>query len=137
MASPLEPREEPLGNEPTVSHYPIQIFLQLGAAHVQLVDPGALPFDHLPRSLGGKVGVLELLPHGLKIRIDALDFLGQPRALFNLFDAGQKRRLCANIAAAMAGVPAAIVERQLALFDKVHPDYGAGVRAALKGQSAE
>jgi catalase len=35
----------------------------------------------------------------------------------------------------MAGVPTAIVERQLALFDKVHPDYGAGVRAALKGKS--
>jgi catalase len=36
----------------------------------------------------------------------------------------------------MAGVPEAIVERQLALFDKVHPDYGAGVRAALKGRSS-
>jgi len=26
-------------------------------------------------------------------------------------------------------------ERQLALFDKVHPDYGAGVRAALRAHS--
>lgn len=56
----------------------------------------------------------------------------QPRALFELFDAGQKQRLFDNIAAAMAGVPEFIVERQLGHFDRVHPDYGNGVRAALK-----
>jgi catalase len=60
------------------------------------------------------------------------DDFSQPRALFNLFDEGQKRRLFSNIAAAMAGVPSGIIERQLALFDKVHPDYGNGVRKALK-----
>jgi Catalase-related immune-responsive len=54
------------------------------------------------------------------LRIGNDDF-GQPRALFNLFDAGQKKRLFSNIAEAMAGVPDVIVERQLALFDKVHP----------------
>jgi len=59
------------------------------------------------------------------------DDFAQPRALFNLFDAGEKQRLFANIAQAMAGVPDFIVERQLALFDKVHADYGAGVRKAL------
>jgi len=31
----------------------------------------------------------------------------------------------------MQGVPDDIIERQLAHFDKVHPDYAAGVRAAL------
>lgn len=31
----------------------------------------------------------------------------------------------------MQGVPEFIIERQLALFDKVHPEYGAGVRKAL------
>ena len=67
-------------------------------------------------------------------RIGNDDFI-QPRALFNQFDADQKQRLFSNIAAAMAGVPDLIVERQLALFDKVHPDYGAGVRAALNGRS--
>ncbi|MEN5279183.1 catalase-related domain-containing protein, partial [Brucella sp. TWI432] len=56
----------------------------------------------------------------------------QPRALFNLFDDGQKQRLFSNIAAAMGGVPGFIVERQLAHFKLVHPDYEAGVRAALK-----
>jgi catalase len=35
----------------------------------------------------------------------------------------------------MTGVPAMIVDRQLALFDQVHPDYGAGVRAVLKGRA--
>lgn len=56
----------------------------------------------------------------------------QPRALFNLFDEGQKGRLFSNIAAAMGGVPDQIVERQLAHFKLVHPDYEAGVRAALE-----
>ncbi len=56
----------------------------------------------------------------------------QPRALFNLFDEGQKQRLFSNIAAAMGGVPEFIVERQLAHFDKIHLDYGNGVRGALK-----
>jgi catalase len=60
-----------------------------------------------------------------------VDDFTQVRALFNLFDAGQKARLFANIAAAMGGVPAEIVEKQCKLFDKVHPDYGAGVRAAV------
>ncbi len=59
------------------------------------------------------------------------DDFSQPAALFRLFDAGQRQRLFANIAAAMQGVPAAIVERQLALFARVDPTYGAGVRAAL------
>jgi len=59
------------------------------------------------------------------------DDFGQPRALFNLFDEGQKQRLFSNIAAAMGDAPDEIKERQCKLFDQVHPDYGAGVRAAL------
>ena len=75
------------------------------------------------------------MPTATIIAIGNDDF-SQPRALFNLFDAGQRQRLFANIAAAMAGVPGVIVERQLGLFDMVHPEYGAGVRAALKGRSS-
>ena len=56
----------------------------------------------------------------------------QVRALFNLFDAGQKKRLFSNIAEAMAGIPEDIAERQLAHFGKVHADYEAGIRAARK-----
>jgi catalase len=62
------------------------------------------------------------------------DDFSQPRALFRLFDDGQKARLFRNIAAAMAGVPESIVERQVKLFDRVDPEYGAGVRAAMGGQ---
>lgn len=59
------------------------------------------------------------------------DDFSQPRALFELFDEGERQRLFSNIAAAMLGVPSEIAERQVALFDQVHPEYGAGVRAAL------
>ena len=59
------------------------------------------------------------------------DDYGQARALFNLFDAGQKQRLFANLAAAMADVPEAIVQRQLAHFVKIDPGYGEGVATAL------
>ena len=59
------------------------------------------------------------------------DDYSQPRALFNLFDEGEKSRLFSNIAAAMLGVPEEIVDRQLAEFGKVHPDYAAGVKKAL------
>jgi len=59
------------------------------------------------------------------------DDFSQPRALFHLFDSEQKRRLFSNLAAALKGVPEGIVERQLALFDRVDPAYGEGVRTAL------
>jgi len=62
------------------------------------------------------------------------DDFSQPRALFALFDAAQRQRLFANIAAAMSGVPESIVERQLALFQRIDPAYSAGVRAALAGK---
>jgi catalase len=64
------------------------------------------------------------------------DDFSQPRALFGLFDEGQKQRLFANIAGTMQGVPEPIIERQLALFDRVDPAYGAGVRTVLAGVPA-
>ena len=101
-----------------------------------------------PNSFGGPAEQPDAAEPPLKISGDAdryaqregagqkVDDFTQVRALFKLFDSGQKKRLFSNIAEAMAGVPGSIVERQLALFDKVHPDYGAGVRAALKGPSS-
>ncbi len=62
---------------------------------------------------------------------DGNDDYVQPRALFNLFDTGQKARLFSNIAAAMGGVPDEIVQRQLVHFEKIHPDYARGVADAL------
>jgi catalase len=62
---------------------------------------------------------------------DGNDDFSQPRALFKLFNKDQRERLFNNTADAMQGVPDFIVERQCALFDRVDPAYGAGVRAAL------
>jgi catalase len=96
-----------------------------------------------PNSFGGPVERPDLAEPPLQISGEAdrynhrvgNDDFGQPRALFNLFDTGQKKRLFSNLADAMAGVPDFVVERQLALFDKVHPDYGAGVRNALTSRA--
>jgi len=95
-----------------------------------------------PNSFDGPVERPDVLEPPMKISGDAArynhrdgnDDYAQPRALFNLFDDAQKERLFGNLAAAMGGVPDFIVERQLDHFTKVHPDYGAGVRAALSGQ---
>ncbi len=92
-----------------------------------------------PNSFGGPVQNPSVKEPPLRISGDAdrynhregNDDFGQPRALFNLFDDAQKSRLYSNIAAAMDGVPAEIIERQCKLFDQVHHDYGAGVRAAV------
>ena len=62
---------------------------------------------------------------------DGNDDYSQPRALFELFDEGQRRRLFSNIAEAMQGVPAEIVHRQLEHFSRVHPDYAEGVADAV------
>ncbi|HYZ31636.1 MAG TPA: catalase [Crenalkalicoccus sp.] len=92
-----------------------------------------------PNSFNGPVQDPSVAEPPLRISGDAArwnhregnDDFAQPRALFLLFDAGQRQRLFSNVADAMAGVPEAIVERQCKLFDQAHPDYGAGVRAAL------
>lgn len=93
-----------------------------------------------PNSFNGPVEDPKAKEPPLKISGDAArydhregnDDYGQARALFDLFDDAQKQRLFSNIAEAMAGVPDAIVQRQLGHFGKVHPDYAAGVKAALK-----
>ncbi|MDP9500593.1 catalase [Bisgaard Taxon 45] len=60
------------------------------------------------------------------------DYYTQPAALYNLFDAEQKARVAANFAAGLSGVTdCAIVERQLALFDKVSKELADAIRANL------
>lgn len=66
-----------------------------------------------------------------------VDDFTQPRALFTLFNQDQKARLFSNLADAMVGVPEAIIERQCQLFDKVHPEYGKGVRAAVAAKKVK
>ncbi|MEM5558627.1 catalase [Aliarcobacter cryaerophilus] len=59
------------------------------------------------------------------------DDFSQPRALFLLMSNSQKEQLFSNIKDAMSGVPRDIIDRQIALFEKVHPDYASGVKKAL------
>jgi catalase len=97
-----------------------------------------------PNSFGGPVERLDVKEPPLTLsgaadrynHRDGNDDYRQVRALFELFDQGQRDRLAMNIAEAMAGVPDEIVERQLAHLDKVHPGYGAGVRAAITALAA-
>lgn len=96
-----------------------------------------------PNSFDGPVQSPEFAEPPLRISGDAdrynhregNDDYSQPRALFNLFDEGQKARLFSNIAESMQGVPDFIIQRQLGHFEKVHPDYAAGVRAALAARA--
>lgn len=102
-------------------------------------DSGNPDAYYEPNSFGGPKQDETVAEPPLRISGDAArydhrvgnDDFSQPRALFNLFDTAQKQRLFNNLAAAMAGIPGFIAERQLALFDRVDPAYGAGARAAL------
>jgi catalase len=102
-------------------------------------DTGNPDAYYEPNSFGGPVEDPSVSEPPLRIggsadrynhRIGNDDYV-RPRALFNLFDDAQKARLFSNYAAAMGGVPDEIVERQCAHLDKVHPDYGRGVREAV------
>jgi catalase len=92
-----------------------------------------------PNSFGGPVERPDVKEPPLKISGDAdrydhrlgNDDYSQPRALFALFDDAQRQRLFTNIAEAMAGVPEAIVQRQLAHFYQIDEAYGSGVAKAL------
>lgn len=118
---------------------PVHHYHRDGAMRFFQNDAGDPNMYYEPNSFGGPVEDASVKEPPLKVSGDAdrynhrdgNDDFSQPRALFNLFDAGQRQRLFDNIAAAMAGVPPFIKERQCRLFDQVHPDYGAGVRKAL------
>jgi catalase len=95
--------------------------------------------NYEPNSFGGPVEDPRFKEPPLKISGDADrydhrqgndDYL-QAGALFRLMTAGQQRQLFDNIAAAMQGVPEAIVRRQIAHFSKADPAYGAGVAQRL------
>ncbi len=65
-------------------------------------------------------------------REDDDDYYTQPGKLFALMSAEQKQLLFDNTARAMCGCPDFILERHIENCSKAHPDYGAGVAAALK-----
>ena len=62
---------------------------------------------------------------------DGNDDYTQPGDLFRLMTPDQQQRLFKNVAAAMAGVPEEIVQRQLVHFHNADPAYAAGVSKAL------
>ncbi|MBO9706844.1 MAG: catalase [Caulobacter sp.] len=62
---------------------------------------------------------------------DGNDDYTQPGDLFRLMNPDQQRQLFDNIAAAMAGVPVEIQQRQLVHFHRADPAYGAGVAERL------
>ncbi len=59
------------------------------------------------------------------------DYFTQPRDLFNLMSKDQKNQLFGNIAASMSGVPKEIIDRQMALYEKISTEYADGVKRAL------
>lgn len=101
--------------------------------------PGRTDAYYEPNSFGGPAQQDRFGEPPLKLSGDAArydhragnDDYGQAGALFRLLGPDQQRRLFANIAEAMAGVPEAIQRRQIAHFAKADPAYGAGVAAAL------
>lgn len=119
-------------------HVPVRNYNKDGVANFLPNNPNPDAY-YEPNSFGGPVEDKSVMEPPLRISGDAAhydhreynDDYVQVRALFNLFDEGQKGRLFKNIAEAMAGVPKEIIERQLGHFGKVHPDYETGVRAAL------
>ncbi|MEQ8852116.1 catalase [Gimesia sp.] len=122
-------------NEPRC---PVHHYHKDGAMHFK---SNGCPVDayYEPNSFNGPVERPDVAEPPLQISGDAdrydhregNDDYSQPRALFQLFDDGQKSRLFSNIAAAMQGVPQEIVDRQLKHFELVDPAYAEGVRAAL------
>ncbi|MCQ8184921.1 catalase [Parvularcula maris] len=56
----------------------------------------------------------------------------QPRSLFGILSDDEKERMYFNYAAAMGPVSDEIKERWCKVLDRVHEDYGRGVREALK-----
>ncbi len=118
---------------------PVHHYHKDGAMRFFQNDTGNPDAYYEPNSFGGPAQDPTVKEPPLRISGDAdrydhragNDDFTQPAALFALFDQAQKQRLFANIAASMTGVPEQIIARQLALFTRVDPAYGAGVRAAL------
>ncbi|MCC6608672.1 MAG: catalase [Burkholderiales bacterium] len=118
---------------------PVHHYHKDGAMRFFENDTGNPDAYYEPNSMGGAAQDPSYAEPPLRIAGDASrydhragnDDYTQPRALFRLFDTAQQERLFRNIAAAMQGVPEAIVQRQLAHFAKVDPAYGAGVAKAL------
>jgi catalase len=123
---------------------PVRHYHKDGAMRFFQNDTGNQDAYYEPNSVGGPTqnshyAEPPLALHGDADRYshrDGNDDYTQPGNLFRLFDAAQQQRLFDNIAAAMQGVPEVIQRRQIALFAKCDPAYGAGVTRALQLDAA-
>lgn len=59
------------------------------------------------------------------------DYFSQPRALYELLSDTEHQRMFARIAGELVQAAEETQARQIALFKQVHPEYGAGVEAAI------
>jgi len=92
-----------------------------------------------PNSFGGPVENKHFAEPPLKLcgEVDRYDHrtgnddYTQPGDLFRLMSPAQQAQLFGNIATAMTGVPAEIIQRQLIHFHKADPAYAAGAATAL------
>lgn len=118
---------------------PVHHYHKDGAMRFFRNDAGAPDLYYEPNSFGGPTQDPSVAEPPLRISGDAArynhrdgnDDYTQAGNLFRLLPEGEKARLFQNIAGSMQGVPQAIIDRQLAHFDKADPAYGAGVRKAL------
>jgi len=124
---------------------PVHHYHKDGSMKFFSTPTGASDAYYEPNSFGGAAQAPEFAEPALRLdgaadrwnHRDGNDDFGQPGALFRLLDAAHQRRLASNIAASMSGVPAFIVERQLAHFDRADRAYGAVVREALRKAGVE
>lgn len=63
------------------------------------------------------------------------DHYSQPKALYALMSESQKAQLHSNVADSMQGVEQRIIDKALALFEKIDPNYAQGVKDVLAQKS--
>jgi catalase len=118
---------------------PVHHYHKDGAMRFFRNDTGNPDAYYEPNSFGGPTQDPSVAEPPLRLSGDAArynhrddnDDYTQAGNLFRLMPEAEKQRLFQNIAASIGGVPKAIIDRQLAHFDKADPAYGVGVRTAL------
>lgn len=95
-----------------------------------------------PNSYDGAVEDRSYLEPDLHLEGDAQryapldnDHYSQPKALYALMSESQKAQLHSNVADSMQGVEQRIIDKALALFEKIDPNYAQGVKDALAQRS--
>jgi catalase len=108
-----------------------------GSMNYEMKEPADAYYE--PNSFGGFMEDKSALEPPLDVNgyadrydhRDGNDDFSQAKALFNLMNEEQKEQLFNNIAESMYGVPQEIIDRQIALFEKVDLLYAKGVKKAL------